>query len=325
MSNIAKLTWTGVAIETPTGTAAAAPTMYIPVTKSKWQRKTKYVYSKEERGTRDINNVRKGTTRMSTGSLQGDVYISSLPYLLYLHMGGIASTQPDAAQAPTAYSHALTLVDQPPSGTFFKGYDHSGYYFAYSVVDKIKIKFAADGKLLEHDTSVQSQYGVKVTGAAYTAMNVPDYEDYDSFAGYAPTIKLNNTASDIVSEMDLELSQKISLYYSSRGNRGFYKIDFGDREAKLSFKARFDDTSWEDKEENDTRDHINIEFDGALIGGTTSEKIVFDFPIVGYDEIQVNTDKEAIEVDAKCTVIPGATKNSLYTATVVNTVTSYAS
>lgn len=324
MSNVAKLTWTGVAIESPSGTGATAPTMYIPVT-SKFQRKTKYVYSKEERGTRDVNNVRKGTTRMSTGSLQGDVYINSIPYLLYLHMGAVASSQPDNVNAPTAYGHALTLADIPPSATFFKGYDHSGYSFAYSVVDKIKIKWSADGKLLEHDTSVQAQYGVKVSGAPYTAINDPEYDDYDSFAGYAPTIKLNNVASNIVSEMEIELTQKISLYYSSRGNRGFYKVDFGDREAKVSFTARFDDTSWEDKEENDTRDHLNIEFDGKTLGGTISEKIIFDFPIVGYDEIDVDTSGEAIEVKAKCTVIPGPTKNSLYTASVVNETASYAS
>lgn len=323
MSNIAKLTWTGLAIETAPGTAETAPTIYIPTT-SKFQRKTKYVYSKEERGTRDTNNVRTGTTRMSTASLNGDAYLTSLAYFLFLHMGSLTSTQPDNLGAPTAYQQALALADTPPSATLFKGYDHSGYSFAYAVSEKLTLKFTADGKVLSVENSFQSQYGVKLEGAAYTAINDPVYDDFKAWAGYAPTITIGGAQSNVVSDMQIDLSQKITLKYTSRGNRGYYKAEFGDREAALSFTAEFEDTSFEDKEENDTRDHITVQFDGANLGGAINEQIKFDFPIVGYDEIDVDTSKEAIEVSAKCTVVPGATKNSLYTANIINTDNSFA-
>lgn len=328
MSNISKLTWTAVATEAAPGTAEAAPTMYIPCT-SKFQNKTKYVYSNEERGTRDTNNVRTGTTRMSTGSLQGDVYLASIGYPLLSFMGTDTPTQPDVTNAPTAHQHAFSLADTGKAMTFFKGYDHSGYFWAYSVVDKLKFKFSADGKLLEWEGSTQSQYKEKVAGGAYTAMNAPTYhaDDYAALAGYAPTLTVGISQSQDIEEMEIELSQKVTLYYSSRGNRGFYKVDYGDREAHISFTARFEDTSWDDKEVNDTREALNIQFQGALIGtapSTTHYEFSLNFPIIAYDEIEVDTSGEAIKVKAKCTAMPGTTKNSLFTGKVINTVTSYA-
>lgn len=325
MSNISKLVWTGVAVESPAGTAAATPTIYVPCT-SKFQNKTKYVYSKEERGTRDGNNVRTGTTRMATGSIDGDVYLGSIPYFLYAFMGGITSTQPDNTNAPTAYQHALALADTPPALTLFKGYDHDGFYWAYSVVDKMKFKFSADGKLLEHSTSLQSQYKQPVAGPAYTTMNAPVYlaDDYNAFAGYAPVLTVGASQANDIEEVEVDLEQKVTLYFSARGNRGFYKVDYGERTAKVSFTARFDDVTWTDKETNDTREVFDITFTGANLGGTISEEFKLHFPIIAYDEMDVDTSKEAILVKAKATAIPGTSKNSLFTATVINTVASYA-
>lgn len=326
MTNISKLVWTGVAKESAPGTAAASPTLYIPVD-STWTRKTKYVYAAEERGTRDGNNRRVGTVRMSSGDLKGSLYLNSFPYLLYGFMGTMAAaTQPDSVNAATAYQHDLTLADVPPGLTFFKGYDNAGYYFAYSTVNKIKLSFTADGKLLEHASSVESQYGVQVaSGSTYNAMNDPVYEDSDPLAGYAPTLTVGGSAATDISTMDIELDQKITLYYSARGNRGFLKADYDERTAKISFTARFDDTTWVAKEENDTREAILIEFDGKNLGGTVTEKFTMNFPIVAYDQVDVDTSGEAILVKAQCTAMPGSSKNSLFTASFINTTAAYTS
>jgi hypothetical protein len=149
MTNISKLAWTGVARESAPGTAASTPTMYIPVKKSTWERKTKMVYMSEERATRDGNNRRKATVRMSAGDVAGEVYLQTIPYILLGFMGGVASTQPDSGNAPTAYSHALTLADVPPGLTFFKGFDHTGQSMAYSAISKLKLKFDANAKTFE--------------------------------------------------------------------------------------------------------------------------------------------------------------------------------
>jgi hypothetical protein len=323
MTNIAKLAFTALAREAAAGTAETTIDMYVPVTKSTWSRKTKYVYSSEERGTRDGNNQRVGTVRMSSGDIGGELYINSIPYILLGFMGGIASTQPDNVNAATAYSHALTLADTPPSFTFIKGYDHTGYSFAYAVVAKVKIKFDANAKLLEWEANVESQYGTKIAGGTFSGYT-PTYADVDAFAGYAPTISIDSVASDVVESMEIDLEQKISLSYTARGNRGFYKVDFGERTAQISFQARFDDSTFADDFDAEADHELEVEFDGANLGGAIVEKVYFDFPIVGYDEMDVDSSKEASTVKAKATARPGTTKNSLFTATVVNEVASYA-
>lgn len=324
MTNISKLAWTGVAREASPGSAATTPTLYIPVKKSTWTRKTKIVYQSEERATRDGNNRRVPTVRMTNGELSGDIYINTIPYILLGFMGGVTSTQPDNINAASAYSHALSLADVPPGLTFFKGLDHTGLSMAYSAVSKLKIKFDANAKLLEFDASIESQYGTKITGGTFTAM-VPTYGDVQAFAGYAPTVKIDTVASDVVENMEIDLEQKIELSYTARGNRGFYKIDYGERTAKINMQARFDDFSFEDAFDAEADHALNIEFDGANLGGAVVEKFVLDFPIFGYDEVDIDQSKPAQSAKIKATARPGSTKNSLFTATVVNEVASYAS
>jgi hypothetical protein len=70
--------------------------------------------------------------------------------------------------------------------------------------------------------------------------------------------------------------------------------------------------------------HINVVFTGPLIASTYAQSLTLDFPIVGYDDIEHDDSKDNIKIKAKCTVRPGATPNSLFSATVQNTVNSYA-
>jgi hypothetical protein len=323
MTAISRLSWTGIAREATAGTAIATPTLYVP-TKSKFQQKTKYVYLDEERHTRDGNNRRVGTVRMASGSLQGAVYLDTIPYLLLGFMGAVTSTQPDVVNAPTAYSHALALADVPPAMTLFKGYDHSGYYFTYSVVNKLKFKWAADGKVFEYDAGTESQYGQKISGGSFSAMT-PSYTTDTAFGGYSPTIKIDNVQTSLVEEMEIDLEQKTTLFYTSRGNRAFYKVDYGERIAKATFTARFDDAAFMDDFDAEDDHALNVKFTGNNFYTAIDEEVVLDFPIFGYDDMEVDTSKDGILVKAACTMRPGTTKDSLFTATVVNTIASYAS
>jgi hypothetical protein len=319
---LTQLSWTGAAREAVSGTAISTPTKYIP-TKSKFQNKTKYVYLSEERGTRDDNNNRTGTVRSATGEMSGSIYLDTFVYPLLAFMGGITSTQPSVGTAPTAYSHAMVLTDIPPSLTLFKGYDAAGYSFAYAVCSKLKVKFAADGKVLEYDASFESQYGVKISGGAFTAM-VPTYStNVAALAGYMPTIKLDTVASSIIEDFEMEFDQKITLFFSARGNRGFLKADFGARTAKGTFTARFDDATLTDAFDAEANHALNFEVDAQNLGGIIVESLIINVPVIVYDEMDWDTSKESVLVKAKFTAMPGATKNSLFTATVVNEVIAY--
>lgn len=324
---ISKKSWTGFAVEQSPGTAEAAPTVFHPCT-SKFQQKKKYVYLTEDRGSRDANTKRKVSIRSASAEVDGAFYLDTTPYLLYGFMGGINSTQPDATNAPTAYQHDFTLVDTPPKLTVFKGYDVAGYYFAFGAVEKLSFTFSADGKLLDYKSSLQTRYGQKITtGWPMT----PTYSDETVgkgvlFSGYTPTLSFNGTSSDIVEEMTVELDQKLTLFYAINGSQDHVRVYYGDRSAKINFTASFDDDTLYQRFDKDQDDHISIEFLGATIGtspSTVKERFYLDFPIVGYDDMEMDTGKEYIQIKAKATARPGSTLNSTMTAQVVNAVQSY--
>ena len=64
-------------------------------------------------------------------------------------------------------------------------------------------------------------------------------------------------------------------------------------------------------------------FQGALISGTYNESLVLDVPIVGFDEMDHDDSKENITIKVKAKARPGTAINSLFSATVINTVASY--
>ena len=409
---ISKKSWLGVARENPNGTAAITPTVYHPA-KSKFTNKTKYVYLDEERGSRDANYGRVASIQQATGSVDGPFYYDTSPYFLFGFMGGDTVTQPNATAAPNVYSHALALVDIPPSLTLFKSYDAATYSFAYNVVEKVTFKFTADGKLLEMDSSVQSQYGTKMTSPP-----TPSFTGTLPFAGYVPTISIAGANSNDVEDMTITLTQKVTLFYPANGVAQFATAYYGERKAEISFSARFDNDAtlynhWFNNQGTVT-DAIIITFLGTILGnlwnvgvgsatagtftltfnGQTTAGIAFNatattvqtsltglssvgsgnatvtgtapnwtvrftgalanttlpltgsgsgltggaftsvaapinaqcalnFPIVGYDDMELDLSKDNVMIKAKGTPMPSTTANSLFTSTVVNNIANY--
>jgi hypothetical protein len=318
---ISKKSWLGVATEASPGTARTTPTLYHPC-KSKFSNKTKYVYLDEERGTRDGNYGRVPTVQHATGSITGPYYNDTSPYFLYGFMGADTASQPNAGTDPTVWQHALSCADIPPALDLFRGYDAAQYNFVYTAVDKVTFKYTADGKLLEMDADVQSQYGTK-----NATVGTPTFSGLLPFAGYLPTIQIGGVASSDVEEMTITLQQKITLFYPAAGSQQFVVIYYGERKADISFTARFDsDTPLYNHFFNgsgSTPDHVNVDFKGPVISGIYNEELILDFPIVGWDEMDLDTSKDNVQIKGKGTPMPGTTPNSLFTATVTNTVTSY--
>ena len=329
---ISKKSWTGFAVETTPGTPILVPTKYHPC-KSSVDNQKKFIYLSEDRGSRDANTQRKASVRAASGQINGSFYLDTSPYLLYGFMGADTVTTPDPTNAPAARKHAFALADVPPAFTVLKGYDVAGYYAAYAAIEKLSYTWAADNKLLEETANFQSRYMQKMQPADFTTANAPVYSaatagDGVLFAGYMPTIKLDNVATSIIEEITLEFSQQLTLFYAINGSQDFVKIYYGDRDAKISFTASFDDTNFWDKYDTEVDQHLNIQFLGRTIGGvgsTAVEELSFDFPIVGWDESSIDNSKEYIQISAKGVARPGTTLNSTFTATVVNNVLTYTS
>lgn len=318
---ISKKQWLAVAREATAGTAQSAPTLYVPG-KAKFKNVKKRIYTPEDRGTRDANyNVVDGV-RHGEGELTGNWYNDSAPYFLLAFMGADNATQPNAGTAPTVWSHALSCADIPLPLDLWKSYDATVYSLVYHAVKKIKLKWSAADKALEYTVSTQGRAFNKIASPAFT----PTYSAALPFAGYTPTINLNASPSQDVEEMEIDLEQKIELWYPSAGSADFATIYYGERTAKIDYTARFDnDTNFVKYTTSPgTDDHINVVFTGPIIASTYAQSFTLDFPIVGYDDIEHDDSKDNIKIKAKCTARPGNTPNSLFSATVQNTISSYA-
>jgi hypothetical protein len=317
--SISRKGWLGLAKEATPGTAIATPTLFLP-SKSKFKQQTKFAYVDEDRGTRDVNNQRIATVQQSVGSSSGSWYNDASPYLLLAFMGTDTPSQPASGTDPTVWSHAFALADTPPTLTVFRSFDYATYSMAYCMVSKLKLSFSADNKTFQCAADLQGLYGTKM-GSPPT----PAFSNPLPFSGLQAVIQLTGVQSTDISEMDIELDQKFELWYSAGSGQAFLKQYPGDRSAKISFKARFDNDTLYNKYFNTppTDDHINVVISGQTISHTYAQSLTLDFPIVGYDDFDLTTDKVNVMLDAKATARPGATLNSLFTATVQNTVAAY--
>jgi len=319
MPSISRRGWIGVAREATSGTAIATPTLFLP-TKSTYKQQTKYAYVDEDRATRDINNARIATLQQSVGTTTGSWYNDASVYLLLAFMGADTASQPNVGTAPTVWSHALTLADVPPSLTMYRSFDFATYQMAYSTVNKLKFTFSAENKTLQCDASIDGQYGTKM-GSPPT----PTFSTLNPFSGLQATINIGGAQSNDILSMDIELTQKIELWYSMVGSQQFLTAYFADRSAIINAVARYDNDTYYNHFFNtpNTDDQMIITFTGPNIASTYNQSLSLTFPIVGYDDMDLMTDKSNVTLKLKGTARPGATKNSLFNATVQNTIASY--
>lgn len=319
---ISKKTFAAIALETTPGTAATTPTLYIP-NKIGLKNKQPQTYVDDDRGTVDKNYTSVAGTRHAEGDWKGDVFADTTPYALLLAMGAVVTTQPDATNLPTVHKHTFSLADVPPAATIFKSYVGKQYVASYCAVEKLSFKWNSTSKTVENDLTFKSLWFVPYTGSTL----VPVYTQVQPFAGYMPILKFNGTQSFDVSDMEIDFTRKIDLFYPSAGVPDFSRIDYGERECKIKFTARFDTDIMYGRYTGHNDDALTVDMTGALIGtdaGTNYfQELNFNFPIIRYDDMEHDLGKTSVLIKASATVIPGLTANSLFSAYMQNIITSY--
>lgn len=326
--SLSKKSHLSACLEAVSGTAATAPQLYIPC-KSNFKAKVNRIYPPEERGTRDGNYVVEESTQFDDVDVKGAWYNDTFALFLIGLLGADTPTQPDVTGVPTVWKHTIALSDIPQTLTLWKSYDVQDYFVKGAGVSKLSLKNAADNKLVEADWTLKSNRHQKWAGAALA----PTYSTLKPFVGYKPVIKINGVQSLDLTEFDIEIDQKVDPFYAVGGGADFSKLYFGERTAKVNFTARFDATTLYDNYENGTDVHFNFLCQGALIGNSGGggtppntdyyQELEFDFPIVGFDEVEHDLSKDIVEIKGKCTARPGATANSLLTAYIQNTIAAY--
>jgi hypothetical protein len=314
---ISKKTWTGTAREATAGTAVITPTKYIP-TKTTFKAGKKRVYLNEERGDRNANYGVVDSVRQSAIDMKGPYYNDVSPIALWAGMGLPVTTQPSVGTDPTVYLHTFALANVPPSYTINRSLDAVCYYIPYSVLEKWTLSFDTDGKLLELDDNWLGLWA-QVNGAPPT----PSYSTLLPFAGYAPTIKfVDNVVSTDVIDLQIEFSQKVTLWYPANGAADFVTAYFGERDIKVTFTARFDNTTIYDRFRSGTNDALTFDVQGPTISNTYKQELNIVLPTISYDSVEHDTSKENVLIKAKATaIVPQG--SALITGFVQNTVASY--
>jgi hypothetical protein len=196
--------------------------------------------------------------------------------------------------------------------------DAVAYYISYSSLEKWSLKWTADGKLLEMDSTWIGLYAMPLASPP-----TPTYSTLLPFAGYLPTIKFSDgVASNDVSEMQIDFEQKCALWYPANGTQDFVTVYFGERLMKVDFTARFDNTTIYDKWRNNTNDSLTVDFKGPVISTTYNQELSLTLATISYDSVEHDLGKENVMIKAKATaLVPFG--SSLVSGYVQNTVSSY--
>ncbi|GCE45183.1 hypothetical protein EI42_03157 [Thermosporothrix hazakensis] len=316
---ISKKSWLGFGVETTPGVALAAPSVFHPC-KSVMKGAKKREQLKEERGNRDAVYGLVDTARDGSTDPKGPFYVDTSPYLMLAAFGSTVAVQPDPENAPDVYRHLFELADIPPTLTLFKSYDAAVYVASYAAVEKWSLKINSDGKLIENEVTLKHRYPVKYEGQAITPRFTPTLP----FAGYAPRIKLNGTETADITEINIEFSQKLTLWHPAHGSLDYEAVYFGEREVKCDFTARFDNDSLYQRYMKGLDDSVEITVIGnTLTTGATPlyEELKITIPQISYDSMDHDLGKDNVLVKAKTTAVSGA--SGLIHAEVQNKVKEY--
>jgi hypothetical protein len=259
---ISKLAWTGSAKESTPGTLVQPPTLYIP-TKAVFKGGKKREYLNEERGTRDKDYGVVDSVRQSSIEMKGPYYNDVSPVMLWAMLGLPTDTTPN----PATYKHTfpLPLVNIPPSYSISRNLDARAYTIPYSVIEKWTLHYTVDGKLLEMDSSWLGMFA-----QIYASPPVPTFSTVLPMAGYAPVIKFSDgVASTDVSDLQIEMSQKITLWYGGNQNPDFLTVYFGERSVVADVTARFDNDTLYQRWRLNNMDSLSFDVQGALINNFT--------------------------------------------------------
>lgn len=316
---ISKKAWFGTAKETTPGTSVAPATKYWP-TKAVFKGGKKREYLNEERGDRNANYGVVDSVRQTAIELKGPYYPDVSPIALWAGFGLPTTTQPSPGTDPTVYKHTFALADVPPSYSLHRSMDAKTYTVPYGVLEKWSLHFAADGKLLELDSSWLGMFA-----SIYSSPPSPTYSTVLPMAGYAPIIKfVDNVVSTDVMDMQIDYAQKITLWYPANGAPDFVTVYFGERTLKVDLTARFDNDTLYQRWRTNTIDSLNFDVQGAIISNALAHELNIQIPNLSWDTMEHDLSKDNVLIKAKGTaIVPSG--SSLVTGFVQNTVVNYTS
>lgn len=251
--SISKRAWTGFALESTPGTAVTTPTRYLP-TKTTFKGAKKRIYLNEERGNRDMNYGVLDSVRQSNIDLAGPWYNDTSPVHLWASWGLPTTT---VLLAGKVWKHTFNLVDPPPTYTIIRSLDAITYYVPFSTLTGWKLHLVSDGQLLEIDANYIGLYAQK-----HPSPPSPTFSTVLPFNGFAAKITTQTGLSTDIADIEMDFSQKVSLWYPTNGTADFIQTYTGERQIKLGFTMRFDTETMYNYWRNNLFDNLTLDIQG---------------------------------------------------------------
>lgn len=294
------LQWIGAAVETTPGTAAAAPTVWIPAVSPKL---TPKIQSMPDLGLR-------GSMAKTYGNLLG-VRSDNLAYSTYLyadsamlHFLAALGTPDTVTGAADPYTHKTALLNtgsgQPASHTLFHA-DGTGkvYTLAGCQIDQLKVAVKPDG-LVQLDASWTGMPATTGTAPANTPTALPPAPGWNS------TITVAGTALSKYSMADVVFKRSTQPLITVNGTQAPSAIYCGELDVTCDLTGVYQGTTDTDVTNWFTNTQPSLLLKMAAAGDATHSLSV-QMSKVGYTDATFSGSGKWMEVQAKGEAIANTT------------------
>lgn len=218
----------GLAKEITWGTAATAPTSWVPFKTLKSEDDIKRIIDSGKRGNLAKDFASYAGVMTGKVDIDGDVYTDLFGNFL---MGIFGTDTVTGAASP--YTHTFTLNNnQPPSYTLF---DYDGVnerVYAGAVISELDLKFTSDGELSKSAKFISKASAV--SGSVHTAT----YSTTPPFLGWQAALTIGGAANTRLIGGDLSFKRPAKFTFGANNSQSPTKVNVGEMEVtgKLDFE-----------------------------------------------------------------------------------------
>lgn len=300
---------------------AAAPALFVPVTKCDFQDMLNYYYDEAYRSVQAKDFGAYGTTGTGEFNVSCDAYVDTLPVLLGVCLIGdndvVTVTSAAVLNAGwtnvTVNAHTFTIQPKSPKSVTF--FDYNGYserYYPGGVISDCTLKYSPEGSL-STDYKGKSRLSVLVSGSFIPAIGA-----YAPILGWQASCFINNTQNFRLVDCQVDFKRAQEVLYTQAGTQSPTNI--------YAFPLEIDGTitlDFQDETEYNYYRTSNLSATFELHFVSSSNNALFvkvHQPV--YTSYAVDRSKDALTAKMKFRGIYAQTMSTNVTLTVFNGVTA---
>jgi len=304
----------GIGKETTFGTAVA-PTKYIAIV-SENIALDKSILLSEDIQSRQVSRWREGTEKVVGGWRYYPHYEDIGEVLLGL-LGSVATTQPDATNAPNTYQHIFTPGDTIPTWTVEVGLDSVTAKQAVGVaVEALRLALRPDS-LLDVDVRVLGKsLGIATLGSPSFGSLAPI-----AFSDVSSMFVAGSAASLI--EFELNVANNINDGVFVLGSRQLDRVEVGYIEVAGRFSLAFDNTTQMNKFLSGDESSLQVKIEGSVIESTYKYTLQIDLGRIVYNAAEEFIDRRERIIENVEFIALKPANDDILKFTLINTETGY--